>query len=100
MIIIDGLFGLLSSFSTCQSVSMLVWDGGYDRPMGLHGGYEEGMGQGTDHHTLTQTHPWVTHVPHYSMHKHGKFTDIYLPTGRLHAHNCKYFIHLWSSNQY
>ena len=38
----------------------LVWDGGYDRPMGLHGGYEEGMGQGTDHHTLTQTHhSWV-----------------------------------------
>ena len=23
----------------------LVWDGGYGRPMGLHGGYEVGMGK-------------------------------------------------------
>ena len=38
----------------------LVWDGGYGRPMGLHGGYEVGMGLGTDYHTLTQTHhSWV-----------------------------------------
>ena len=37
-----------------------MWDGGYDRPMGLHGGYEVGMGLGTDDHTLTQTHhSWV-----------------------------------------
>ena len=35
-------------------------DGGYGRPMGLHGGYEVGMGLGTDIHTLTHTHnSWV-----------------------------------------
>ena len=36
--------------------AVLVWDSGYGRPMGLHGGYEVGMGLGTDYHTLTQTH--------------------------------------------
>ena len=37
-----------------------MWDSGYGRPMGLHGGYEVGMGLGTDYHTLTQTHhSWV-----------------------------------------
>ena len=37
-----------------------MWDGGYGRPMGLHGGYEVGMGLGTDDHTLAQTHhSWV-----------------------------------------
>ena len=25
--------------------SSVVWDGGYGRPMGLHGGYEVGMGK-------------------------------------------------------
>jgi hypothetical protein len=37
-----------------------VLDGGYDRPMGFHGGYEVGMGKGMIFCTLTHTHhSWV-----------------------------------------
>ena len=47
MLILLGLKGWLLRYRLNKfwPQKMVVWDGGYGRPMGLHGGYEVGMGK-------------------------------------------------------